>query len=260
MSFLLNRRIDDFARELNFDQLLAVNGGCGGSFSGDSGYTGVSGENHGYNSYGSGGSGSSSSGSGSCNGSGSYSGGSSSSGSGSCSGSGSYSGGSSSSGSGSCSGTGSYNSGSSSSSSSGTCSGSGGNNTLLNAIEKESGAVYNNNCDDWAISVLNDADITIGTTALKGDKTCQIRQEELIAQCNNELTSYTQMQTGTWYLGCSSTHMFLVSRNSNNTYTIADSTGCSCWNNSKAGIHGIGNYADSQTYGASNAVYVPLPQ
>jgi hypothetical protein len=113
MSFLLNRRLDDFARELDFDQLLAVNGGCGGSFSGDSGYTGGSGENHGYNSYSSGGSGSSSSGSGSC------------------SGSGGYSGGSSSSGSGSCSGTGSYNSGSSSSSSSGTCSGTLPNTTSM---------------------------------------------------------------------------------------------------------------------------------
>jgi hypothetical protein len=114
---VLNRRLDDFGGKLDFDQLPAVNGRCGGS--------------------------------------GSYRRSSSSSGSGSCS----------------------------------------GNNTLLNSIEKESGVAYNNNCDDWAISVLNDADITIGTTALKGDKTCQIRQEELIAQCNNELTSYTQMQT-----------------------------------------------------------------
>jgi hypothetical protein len=62
MSFLLNRRLDDFARELDFDQLLAVNGGCGGAFTGDSGYTGGGGENHGYNPYGSGSSSPSSSG------------------------------------------------------------------------------------------------------------------------------------------------------------------------------------------------------
>ncbi len=129
---------------------------------------------------------------------------------------------------------------------------------INDSIAENSGTNYDNDCDDWVIGVLNDAGEDIGGTALEGDKTCAQRKAELTAQCDNEVYSSNELNDGQWYVGCSSDHMFLVKKNSDGSYQIADTTGFEAWNNGLSGSHGINDYNASPTYGGSDAIYIPL--
>lgn len=136
----------------------------------------------------------------------------------------------------------------------------GGNSDSLldDSITANDGTIYQNNCDDWVIGVLDDAGVSIGESALQGDKNCEQRRTELINECDNEISLTSDMQTDQWYLGCSSDHMFLVKKNDDGSYSVADSTGYDGWNNGLSGEHSVNNFAASQTYGGSDAIYVPV--